>query len=107
MLVYIASRYTADTPEEINQNVIKATEAGKALLKRGYCVIVPHSMTQAWDQGTDLTWEDFMRNCLTMLERCDAICLLEGWEQSHGANMEKTFAQAHDMPIYYGVDELP
>lgn len=40
----------------------------------------------------DTTWEQYMELSLVMLKMCDAICLLEGWESSNGANLENAEA---------------
>jgi hypothetical protein len=34
------------------------------------------------------THADYMRDAIRLLVECDAICLLPGWEDSRGANIE-------------------
>lgn len=34
------------------------------------------------------TWEDYMKQAITQLMKCNAIVMLEGWEKSRGANIE-------------------
>lgn len=38
------------------------------------------------------TWEDYMRRDIKLLCECDYIYLLEGWEDSDGASLEKLIA---------------
>ena len=42
---------------------------------------------------TDLPDEAYMPICLAMIDQCDAVCLLDGWEQSQGAVLEAVYAQ--------------
>jgi hypothetical protein len=37
--------------------------------------------------------------CLRLLDRCDTIYMLDGWQQSKGANREYGYALAKDMMI--------
>ena len=45
-------------------------------------------------------WEDFMREGIKLLMDCDAIYMLEGYEHSRGAKIEKYLAFQLDMPVY-------
>jgi hypothetical protein len=46
-------------------------------------------------------WEDFMREGIRLLVGCDAIYLLEGYEHSRGAKLEKLIAEKLGMYIWY------
>jgi len=41
------------------------------------------------------------------ISQCEAIFMLIGWEESKGANMEKTFAEIIGIDIYYENDGYP
>ncbi len=58
----------------------------------GYEVLSPAELDLA--ETTDLTWEDYLRRDLRMLLDCDAIALLDGWENSRGAALEYHVATA-------------
>lgn len=45
-----------------------------------------------------LTYEEYLEKSLDLLEECDAICLLEGWEESKGALMEYGYAKSRGLP---------
>ena len=45
------------------------------------------------------TWNDFMKEDLKALRTCTHIVLLEGWEESKGAKMEKTEAEKLGLEI--------
>lgn len=50
------------------------------------------------------TWADFMRYDIKKLADCDAICLLDGWWRSRGANLEYTIAQQLGMTVLFERD---
>lgn len=41
----------------------------------------------------EATWSDYMRADLKLLLDCDYICMLEGWEDSKGARIERELAE--------------
>lgn len=47
----------------------------------------------------ELEYEECMDICLRLLDKCDAIYMLDGWQQSKGANREYGDALAKDMII--------
>lgn len=49
----------------------------------------------------DFTHEDYMFMCFPMIDRCDGIYMLDGWEDSKGSNMELTYAMNRRMEVYY------
>ncbi len=90
-VVYIAGAFRAKTQWGIMQNVRKAEDASLKLWKMGYAVICPHTMTQHFqNECPDNVWLD---GCLELLKRCDAIYLVEGWENSEGSVEELKIAQ--------------
>jgi len=46
-------------------------------------------------------WQDFMIRDLEALKTCTHIALLEGWEESRGAKMEKAEAEKMGLEIMY------
>lgn len=44
--------------------------------------------------------EKYMPICLAMLEQADAICMLDGWEDSDGANIELAYANYQDKAVW-------
>jgi hypothetical protein len=45
------------------------------------------------------TWQDYMRDGLSLLLTCEAVALLDGWEDSRGATLEAHVARALTMPV--------
>lgn len=50
------------------------------------------------------SWEDNIIRDLMLIKQCDALCLIEGWEKSIGANIEKQFAEKLGKEIVYFED---
>ena len=55
--------------------------------------------------GEGMAREEILKLDLWMLEGCDAIYMLKGWQQSCGANREYGFALAEGMGIMFEGDE--
>lgn len=47
----------------------------------------------------DMKYEEYMNLCLCLLDMSEAIYMLDGWQQSPGANREYGYALAKDMLI--------
>ena len=67
------------------------------LKQQGYSVVNPALVNAMLP--TDTTYEEYMKMSFCMLEMCEAIYLLNGWEKSCGSNRELGFAIAKDMVI--------
>ena len=46
------------------------------------------------------TWLAYMRMAITQLVQCDAIALLDGWQDSRGACVERTLADGLGLEVY-------
>src|SRR5690606_37584397 len=44
-------------------------------------------------------WQDFLRDAITKLVRCDGVALLPGHHRSKGARLEQSIAARLDIPI--------
>lgn len=84
--------------EEYNYPRFFATEM--ALQQEGHDVINPATNLPHPTLGLDGPWDYFMRQAITNLTLADGICLLEGWRQSTGANLEVHIAKTLGLPLY-------
>lgn len=54
-------------------------------------------------QMPELTHDEYMQMCMTMLELCDAIYMMNGWEDSKGAKEEFEKASMLELEIMFEV----
>lgn len=86
MKVYISG------PMEGNMDCLENFRvAEEVLLKLGHDVVNPAKLDKAV-KGTGLSREDYLELDLKLLEWCDAIVMLDGWQQSRGCNREYGYA---------------
>lgn len=85
MRVYLSGPITGR--DDYREQFAKAECFLKAL---EYEVINP---TKVSDAFPDLSYGEYMKIDLTLLEMCDAIYMLEDWEQSAGAQLEFHYAK--------------
>lgn len=106
-LTYIAGKYSADTREDVQANIDAAEVAGKAVLLSGAVPVIPHRISAHWDnapefppeQWTHAAWLE--RFCFPLLDRCDAVLMLPGWQESKGAVAEHQYASTRGKKILY------
>ena len=94
MRVYISGAITGVS----NYKEIFA-KAEEELKGEGYEVINPTSFDNTLPQ---LSYEEYMKLDLCLLEMCDAIYMLKGWKKSCGANREYGYAIAKDYIVLEG-----
>lgn len=98
-VIYVAGAFRAKTQWGIMKNVRKAEDASLRLWKLGYAVICPHTMTQHFqDECPDEMW---LEGCIELLKRCDAIYMVEGWQNSEGSLAELEVAKKIGLKIFY------
>lgn len=103
-LIYLACPYSHKDSKVRNERVHSVNKAAGHLLKNGYLVYSPISMSHniALDCNLEsdyISWEPLDTEMLT---RCDSlvILLLEGWTESRGVRAEYDLATSLGKPIY-------
>lgn len=107
-VIYIAGPYRATTTWRIQQNIRAAQETALRVWKVGAVALCPHANTALFDgEADDSVWLD---GDLELLRRCDAVVMVNGWEQSQGATSERAFAKELKLPVFdpdnFGVNYL-
>jgi hypothetical protein len=104
-LIYIAGKLNGDACEYI-QNVHRMVQHGEAVRQLGCAVALPcNDFIHGLVMGNH-DYNDYFVNNIEILKRCDAIALVEGWEDSKGTDMEIDYAIDHAIPVLYDLDEV-
>lgn len=86
--------YISGTVTGVENYLALFDHAEHTLLQAGFSVCNPTKLCQAhW------TWERCMKTVLKAMMDCDALALLDNWEQSRGANVEVRIAKELNMPV--------
>lgn len=70
--------------------------AATRLRASGYEVLNPTR-----HEKSDRSWQDYLRLGVIDVARSHGVCLLSGWEQSRGANLEVYVARSLEIPYRY------
>lgn len=70
-------------------------EAEQKIEAAGFIAINPYTLING---GGKLAWEDYIDMDLAILKKCNCIYMLNGWQNSRGATIEKEFAEKHNIP---------
>jgi len=106
-LIYVAGKYSGDSYEDIDSNIIKAELASVQLIKNGWAVFTPHLNTRHFEKYTDIKNEVYYQMDIEILTRCDAIFMLDNYADSVGANHEHDVAYKYNLDIYFQEDGYP
>lgn len=98
-LAYISGQYRNKIPNRVFDNCIKARSMALKYWKDGYAVICPHLNTFLLDG--ELPDEAWLAGDLRIIEGCDVIVMLPGWEFSEGAKEEHEYAIKFGKEIIY------
>ena len=94
MRVYISGAITGT-----DDYMERFAAAEKDLISQGYTVINPSKVNSNLPEG--ISYDEYMQVSMCLLQLCDAIYMLEGWQESNGANMELKRAKELDLLVLY------
>ena len=94
MKIYISGSITGT-----DDYIERFANAEKGLTENGYSAINPAKVNAQLPEDT--SYEEYMKISFCMLDMCEAIFMLRGWNKSCGANRELGYAMAKDMIIMY------
>ena len=78
--IYIFGKITGDPDYKEKFNKVE-----KMLVKKGFAVMNPAILPEGFE------YENYMHICFAMIDVCDYMYALEGWEDSPGATREKHY----------------
>jgi hypothetical protein len=101
MIIYISGKYSDDSEEKINDNILIARKHAIAIWEAGLTALCPHLNTAFFEKDCNIKYESYIEGDLQLLEGCDAILMLHNWTESKGANEERNHAEKHHIPVFY------
>ena len=108
MKIYVAGKYGNHLPSVYRlDNVMKAIETGRQLILKGHNPFIPHLthfIHEGWDTDIGEKWYELD---LEWLKCCDAIFMIDNWEDSKGAKLEYQKAIDLEIQIYYRMEDVP
>ena len=99
-VIYLAGPYNGN----VDKNIQRAEEVSIKLIKKGYSVITPQKNTahyEKYEEEGGLNLSIWMEMDFNLIERCDAIFVMENWEGSKGVAQEIHFANSHKIPVIF------
>lgn len=94
MKIYISGAITGT-----DNYMERFAKAEKELTEQGYSVVNPAKVNAQLPEDT--SYEEYMKMCFCMLDMCEAIFMLRGWEKSCGSNRELGYAIAKKKTVFY------
>ena len=99
MRIYLSGKITGLDKEDYTRQFARAESFYKT---GGFDVVNPVAIgEEVLKINPKAEWQDFMIRDLEALRTCTHIVLLEGWEESKGAKMEKAEAEKMGLEIMY------
>ena len=99
-LVYVAGPVSDLLRCNRKINIARAEFVGLAICHVGFTPVIPHKLFEGWE-AYNYTNEEFYEMDLHILSRCQAICMVVGWQRSRGAKLEFAFAEENQIPVIY------
>ena len=100
MRIYISGQISNLEKSDYMERFAKAE---KELTEQGYSVVNPANVNAQLPEDTN--YEEYMKMSFCMLDMCDAIYMLNGWEESRGANREYGYAIAKGKEVIFESEE--
>lgn len=79
-------------------------EAAAVLREQGHEILNPVEMDLiygSWEAAIERPWQEHLaRDVDTVVNKADGVILLDGWEESRGANLEVRLARTFGKPVY-------
>lgn len=96
VVVFLSGPYS-DNP---TARTLDAADLQHWLMDKGYIVFCPHTAYHWLDQIRERTYEDWMRQCLAFVQKCDIVVRMPG--VSPGSDRECSAAAKAGIPVLLG-----
>jgi len=103
LLIYVSGNYENG---HIAESIHKTREAAIQIWEAGYTALTPHLSTAQYWKDCPCSQKDYLDGITEIITRCDAIFLIDGWDDSDFALKEYENALAEVLPVFHTVDQL-
>lgn len=100
-IVFISGPDKADEVTHHDENLRRATEIIARLYSHGHVAVCPHADNRNFEPFINLEDEVFISRYLRILEQCNAVAVLPGWNESERCRAEVKHALRHEIPVYH------
>ena len=103
-IIFISGPYRSDTEYGVHKNIQNAEAVALRVWQLGHAAFCPHK-NSAYFGGIapDSAW---LEGDIEIMRRCDAVCLVPGWEKSSGARAEIKLANEIGLPVYQTPEDI-
>jgi hypothetical protein len=105
-LVYLAGPFTATTRDGVERNIRAAEDIGIEVARLGAMPVCPHANTSRPEYEHVQGYDFWIVGTMKLMLVCNAVLMLDGWEQSNGARGERQVAHDACMTVLYSLDQL-
>jgi hypothetical protein len=112
MYIYVSGPYSppptlsdaAEKAKAIEDNIKKADEYAREIIKKGHIPFTPHTMMKGWEDVHNISREAALDISFKWLEKCDALFFIA---PSKGADDERSHAVQLNLPVYRNLEDIP
>jgi hypothetical protein len=97
-VLYVSGPYSATNAWTREANIRKAEATALVAWTMGCAAICPHTLARFY-HGT-LPEAMWLAGDLAILDKCDGVLMVEGWESSVGSKAEHAYAKDQGIPIF-------
>jgi hypothetical protein len=96
-LIYVAGAYTSNPLK----NMEIAEKASIDLIRNGFAVFTPHKNFYDYQKYEDVDYETYLQIDFDIISRCDAVYVLDNWNESPGTKREIEYCISVGIPVLY------
>ena len=104
-LIYVAGALNSDAVGYI-KNYHRMLLWAEKVRRAGFAVFVPALDFMMGVMFGDWEYTDYFDNSQPILNRCDAVFIVPGWENSSGTKKEIASAILQNIPVFYELEHL-
>lgn len=106
VFIYLSGPITAKHGFSIERNVADALSVFYDCIARGLPAFLPHFVAMSPSLFHVAEYHHWMDYDYAVIDRCTHVLMLQRWETSKGAALERDHALRKQMPIFYSLREL-